>query len=134
MSGVAPEVRLLAVGLDEHEVELAGRVAGPGAVVAVEGARAAREWLTGRTGVSVVVAARFREPDVWALNTLLAALRIGDRCTSVLLRADVPRAALPVLITDHPGLLTLDPDDPHTFEAALTAALARTTTIASRCA
>lgn len=134
MNRVASEPRLLAVGLEEHEEEVALRLVGRDAVAAASDASATRAWLAGRPREYPFIVIRFREPDVWALSTLLAALRKEDRCPSVLLLADVPRSALPVLVTDHPGLLTVDPRDLAALEDALAAGLARTATTASRCA
>lgn len=112
---------LLVVGLGDETVALAARLAGVDAVVALNDVHEARRWVAGNPGESVVVAARFHESDAWSLSALLATLPRAEG--TVLLLADVPRPALPVLITDHPGVVAIDPEDRPALESAVSAAL-----------
>lgn len=115
--------RLLAVGLGEEERALVVDKAGADGTVLFADNVDARRWTSEHADEPVLVVARFSESDSWGLTALLTALQQVGQQPTVILLADVPRPALPVLITDHPGLITIDPQDRRALESALSAVL-----------
>ena len=109
--------RVLAVGLDVDELEVL-QTSGAEAIAVADACDARRCLDEEPTGVQAVVA-RFDEADAWALSSLFAGVRRRCRQVPILLVTDVPRPALPVLITDLSGLRLLVPGDADELRTAL---------------
>lgn len=117
-----PSRTILAVGLEtEAGAALRSWVAADavGNLTEVADAHDAREWLDAATERPLVVIARFGEADAWGLSSLFSRLRRVQPAVPVILVSDVPRASLPVLLTDTPGLSTVVLGDEDALVAAV---------------
>ncbi|GAB7002588.1 hypothetical protein JCM18899A_00590 [Nocardioides sp. AN3] len=119
---------VLAVGLgDASLAAVRHATAGPRAasLTTVEDAHRARDWLARHRSATVLVVARFHEADAWGLCSLLVTLLERSKAVPVVVVSPVPRPSLPVLITDHPGLVVVDPADQLVLCATVETALER---------